>query len=66
MAPEQAPDPKQALDTELAPEGQRSSDQLRKLNVPDPAPEQVPEPAPTPDPTIIWLVIIETWFSITS
>jgi hypothetical protein len=54
MAPEQAPDPKQALDLELAPEGQRSSDHLRKIKVPD------PELASTPDPTIIWLVIILT------
>jgi hypothetical protein len=60
MAPEQAPDSKQALDPELAPEGQRSSDHLRKIKVPYPAPEPVlyPELAPTPDPTIVWLAII--------
>jgi hypothetical protein len=49
-----------------------------KIKIPDPelalAPELavdtelVPDPelAPTPDPTMIWLVIIGTWFSITS
>jgi hypothetical protein len=66
-----APDPEQAMDPDLAPEGQRSSDHLRKIKVPDPAPELAPdtelvpnpELAPTPDPTIIWLVIIGTWFS---
>jgi hypothetical protein len=70
----QTPDPKQARDSELALEGQRSSDHLRKIKVPDPAPELAPdtelvpdlELARTPDPTIIWLVIIGTWFSITS
>jgi hypothetical protein len=78
MAPEHAPDLKQALDPELALEGQRSSDHLRKIKAPDPAPapapelsqdtELVPDPelAPTPDSTIIWLVIIGTWFSIMS
>jgi hypothetical protein len=67
-APEQAPDPKQALDPELAPEGQRSSDHLSKIKVPDPAPELAPDTelvpvqefAPNPDSTIIWLVIIQS------
>jgi hypothetical protein len=48
--PEKAPDP------ELAPEGPGSSDHLRKIMVPDPAPDPElapdPEKTPTPDQTI--------------
>jgi hypothetical protein len=45
-----APDPELALAPELAADTEL---------VPD------PELALTPDPTMIWLVIIGTWFSIT-
>jgi hypothetical protein len=73
LAPELAPDPEQALDPELAPEGPRSLDHLRKMKVPAPDPELAPdselvpdlELAPTPDLTMICLVAIGTWFSIT-
>jgi hypothetical protein len=76
----QVPDLEQALDLELATEGPIYLDHLRKIKVPAPDPELAPVPelaldtelvpdpelAPSPDPTMIWLVIIGTWFSITS
>jgi hypothetical protein len=41
-----APDPEQALGPELAPEGPRSSDHLRKIKDPETAPAQELAPAP--------------------
>jgi hypothetical protein len=47
---DQAPDLQKAPDPELAPEGPGSSDHLRKIKVPDPAPD--PELAPDPEKTL--------------
>jgi hypothetical protein len=68
--PDSALDPllalEQAQDPELASEGPRSTDHLRKIKAPDMELAPDPELALTPDRTIIWLVKIGSWFSITS
>jgi hypothetical protein len=65
-APEQALDPEKALDSELALEGPGSLDHMRKIKVLDLALESGIGSDSGYNHYCIWLVIIKTWFIIST